>query len=384
MTSYTGAFFGSMVVFLLINLGCSSKDNKNLSDSDFKRNIFGKYKPKGSIEIDFNHKNISSGTCSKYKIKNKTNLQDKLVNEKLKLIDPEKHFYIERKNQEVCASTGKLTLPNSRAAPMGSRALIVFEDVENTAFDEIEVGTTVPTNIIYINNLLLSQDLLSQDKNLEKHDFQYVALGDYSEVFKISVIRKLNANTEYLNSVDEISLVATDVNGKGITLPINIIANTTIPLFYFKIPSEFSFGRYAMRLFVKNTPNVEQLFTIDVVEKYKEIDILFDNFIVDEVSIPIGTCKSYKLNAKDFNKKTYSIHSIYKNKFQTKLTTVENAKFNMFSTNDKDLKVCAYVTNTDGTINYPEIDQKATFTVKYENIESHVIVIAGENPKDTL
>jgi hypothetical protein len=70
--------------------------------------------------------------------------------------------------------------------------------------------------------------------------------------------------------------------------------------------------------------------------------------------------------------------------FQTKLSTDENANFNMFSTKDKDMKICAYGTNIDGTKNYPEIDQKATFTVKYKNIESRVTVIAAENPKDML
>lgn len=301
------------------------------------------------------------------------------------MIDPEKHFFIDRTNQEVCASTEKLTLLNSRAAPIGSRAQIVFEDAENTAFDEIVVGTTIPTNIIYINNLFLPQDPLSQDKNLGKPNFLYVSPGYDSEIFKISVIRKLNANREYLNSADDISLVATNQEGKDFTLPIiNIVADTATDFFYFKIPSTFSYGPYAMRLFVNNTPNVEQLFTINVVDKYKEIDILFDNSIVDEVSIPTGTCKKYTLIVKDFNNKKDSIHSISNNVFQTKLSTDENANFNMFSTKDKDMKICAYVTNKDGTKNYPEIDQEATFTVKYKNIESRVTVIAAENSKDML
>lgn len=355
-----------------------------MSDSDFKRKIFGEYKPKGNIKIEFNHKDISSATCSKYNIIAESFLQNELVNKNLKLIDPDKHFYIDRSNQEVCASTGKLTLLNSRAAPIGSRAQIVFEDEKNTAIDEIEVATTIPINIIYINILFLSQDSLSQDKNLGKLNFLYVAQNDYSAIFKISVIRKLNANREYLNSADDISLVATNQEGEDFKLEISIAPGITPAHFNFKIPSTFSYGPYAMRLFVNNTPNVEQLFTINVVDKYKEIDILFDNSIVDEVSIPTGTCKKYTLIVKDFNNKKDSIYSISNNVFQTKLSTDENANFNMFSNKDKDMKICAYGTNIDGTKNYPEIDQKATFTVKYKNIESRVTVIAAENPKDML
>lgn len=68
MSQYSGMFISCLVVSLLINFGCNSKSSKNLSDSDFKKKIFREYRPKGNIKIKFNHNNIPSATCSKYKI----------------------------------------------------------------------------------------------------------------------------------------------------------------------------------------------------------------------------------------------------------------------------------------------------------------------------
>jgi len=380
-------FIGSIVALLLINISCNIKDDKNSQNSSFDPNVKRNKREiidKNNSEISFHYKQIPSGTCSTYTITSR--LDNKFINKHLELIDKENHFTLDRELQKVCAYK-KDSREHKIPAPIHSKVQLVLEQRSGKISDEIEVTSNAPS-ITEIMDEFPAKNLYSEDPILKKSNSFYVPAGGNSDNYKFTVYDNSKNSYRYLISSDKIYIAGKHIQSDYfVKFPIKITELSIDPsqgaLFSFQVPIDYPHGHYDLSLRINDaTPNVERLFTIEVVEKdknlnspkIKSIGVVYNNTTTTDISIPIGTCVDYKVIATDLNDKKYNITE--KNWYTAELNPERS-----FTLLHDQKKICAYNNQNHST---PRLDEETMFIIKYQNLTHGITLKAVASPQFIL